>query len=226
MSGVLPSGRRGHGILSRRTREPQLDTPNLEHLQSYQRFSVIRAWSPRSQMTRPGLCVAGVVALASMLSAQVPAPTARRGVAAPAPPPASTFQKYCFECHGTKKPEAGLSIEKLLGQFSISAHSENWEKVADMLETGMMPPLEATEQPTRRRARGDGGVDPWFVEGVRNRSRGRARARDGPAVDERRVRLCDSRSDRHRGQSRHRRIERLGRWRGFRELRRCPVRAG
>jgi hypothetical protein len=83
-----------------------------------------------------------------MLSAQAPAPAPRRGVPAPASPPASTFQKYCFECHGTKKPEAGLSIEKLVGQFSISAHSEHWEKVADMLETGMMPPLEATEQPT------------------------------------------------------------------------------
>ncbi len=97
-------------------------------------------------MTRSGLCVAGVVALASMLSAQAQAPTPRRGAVAPTPPP--TFQKYCFECHGTKKPEAGLSIQKLVGRFSISEHFENWEKVADMLETGMMPPLEAVEQPT------------------------------------------------------------------------------
>ena len=97
-------------------------------------------------MTRSGLCVAGVVALASMLSAQAQAPTPRRGAARVYTSPA--FQKYCFECHGTKKPEAGLSIERLVSQFSISEHFENWEKVAEMLETGMMPPLEATEQPT------------------------------------------------------------------------------
>jgi hypothetical protein len=100
-------------------------------------------------MTRSGLCAAGVVALASMLSAQTPGTTPRRGVAAvtpSTPPPA--FQKYCFECHGAKKPEAGLSLQKLVGQFSIGAHWQEWEKIAGMLESGMMPPLEATEQPT------------------------------------------------------------------------------
>ena len=53
-----------------------------------------------------------------------------------------------FECHGTKKPEAGLSIEKLVTSFSIGEHWQQWEKVAEMLETGLMPPLEADEQPT------------------------------------------------------------------------------
>src|SRR5687768_5104877 len=115
-------------------------------------------------MTRSGLCVAGVVALASILSAQAPASAPRRAAATPglrpahtprpavasrssAVPPA-TFQKYCFECHGTRKPEAGLSIEKLVGGFSIGAHWQQWEKVAEMLETGMMPPLDADEHPT------------------------------------------------------------------------------
>jgi hypothetical protein len=62
--------------------------------------------------------------------------------------PPAAFQKYCFECHGTKKPEAGLSIEKLVKGFSIGEHWQQWEKVAEMLETGMMPPIEADEQPT------------------------------------------------------------------------------
>jgi len=115
-------------------------------------------------MTRSGLCVAGVVALASLLSAQAPATAPRRAAATPAlrtahtPRPAAasrpsavppgTFQKYCFECHGTKKPEAGLSIEKLVTGFSIGAHWQQWEKVAEMLETGLMPPIEADEYPT------------------------------------------------------------------------------
>jgi hypothetical protein len=117
------------------------------------------AWS---FMTRPALCAAVTVALASILSAQAPAFAPRRAPAAAAPvrltpkpahsprpaaiPPA-TFQKYCFECHGTKKPEAGLSIEKLVKGFSIGEHWQQWEKVAEMLETGMMPPIEADEQP-------------------------------------------------------------------------------
>ncbi len=116
-------------------------------------------------MTRPALCAASVVALASILSAQAPTFGPRRAVSANAAPrlppapahtprpsaiPPAAFQKYCFECHGTRKPEAGLSIEKLVTGFSIGEHWQQWEKVAEMLETGMMPPLEAEEQPTDR----------------------------------------------------------------------------
>jgi hypothetical protein len=113
-------------------------------------------------MIRSGLSVAGVVTLASILSAQAPASAPRRAAATPAPRPAhtprpaaprpsavppATFQKYCFECHGTKNPEAGLSIEKLVTGFSIGAHWQQWEKVAEMLETGLMPPIDAEEFP-------------------------------------------------------------------------------
>lgn len=114
-------------------------------------------------MTRPALCAASIVALASILSAQAPSFEPRRTVSStgaprlkpapahaprPAAIPPATFQKYCFECHGTKKPEAGLSIEKLVAGFSIGEHWQQWEKVREMLETGMMPPIEADEQPT------------------------------------------------------------------------------
>ena len=95
-------------------------------------------------MKRRGLCVALAVAVASVISTGTAAP--RRPVAAPTPPP--TFQKYCFECHGTKKPEAGLSIAKRVEQFSIATDADDWEKIAEMLEAGMMPPLDAEEQPT------------------------------------------------------------------------------
>jgi hypothetical protein len=96
-------------------------------------------------MKRLGLCVALVAVIVCVVSAQ--APTPRRTSAATSFPPAA-FQKYCFDCHSSKKHEAGLSIEKLVTQFSIGAHSEQWEKIAEMLETDQMPPLEAEEQPT------------------------------------------------------------------------------
>src|SRR5687768_13301712 len=123
--------------------------------------SALRAWSP---MTRSALCAAALAALASVLSAQAPAPAPARRIAPsassavprpvaahspkPAAAPPATYQKYCYECHGTKNPEAGLSIEKLVGQFSIGAHWQQWEKVADMLDSGMMPPIEADAHPT------------------------------------------------------------------------------
>ncbi|MGH9374391.1 MAG: DUF1592 domain-containing protein, partial [Vicinamibacterales bacterium] len=94
-------------------------------------------------MNRPGFCVALLLALASMMSAQTPA--SRREVVSPTPP--QTFQTYCFECHGTNKPKADLSIERLVSVPSIGEQSDDWERVVEMLETGMMPPIEA-EQPT------------------------------------------------------------------------------
>jgi mono/diheme cytochrome c family protein len=101
-----------------------------------------------SAMKRPGVCVALSLAAATVISAQ--SPVSRRSVATsvPAAAPPATFQKYCFECHGAKKPEAGLSIAKLVDPFSIGVHADQWEKIAEMLETGMMPPLEAEEQPS------------------------------------------------------------------------------
>ncbi len=71
-----------------------------------------------------------------------------------------------------KKPEAGLSIAKLVGQFSIGAHADHWEKSPRCSRRGMMPPLEA-EASDRRRARGSGGVDPRLAEGLREGARGR-----------------------------------------------------
>ena len=57
----------------------------------------------------------------------------------------------CFECHGTDKPKADLSIERLSGDPSskaVGANWQDWERVADMLESGKMPPKEATLFPT------------------------------------------------------------------------------
>jgi hypothetical protein len=106
-------------------------------------------------MTRLGLCLAVPLTFAVVVSAQGPAPARRAAppttpvAATTATPPApDTFEKYCFECHGTYKPEAGLSIERLLQQPSVGEHFETWAKVAEMLETEMMPPVEATDFPS------------------------------------------------------------------------------
>ena len=102
-------------------------------------------------MKRLGFCLAFVSVLAVIMSAQGPArqsaPATATAARLTASPP-ETFQKYCFECHGSYKPEAGLSIEHLLGQPSVGPHWETWDKVAGMLESEMMPPLEASQFPS------------------------------------------------------------------------------
>jgi mono/diheme cytochrome c family protein len=95
--------------------------------------------------------------VASMMAAQAPAPAppalkpsaraARPAAVAAAP---GVFEDYCFECHGTDKPKADLSIERLVSQSSPASGSgwQDWERIADMLESGKMPPKEATLFPT------------------------------------------------------------------------------
>jgi mono/diheme cytochrome c family protein len=114
-------------------------------------------------MKRLGFCLAALCLLVSFISAQ-----SRTGPAAPAAPPAkqavaaprkaasvaaalqapATFKKYCFECHGLKDPEGGMSLEYLVAQSSVGAHGDDWDRVAGMLEEGLMPPQEATAFPT------------------------------------------------------------------------------
>lgn len=67
--------------------------------------------------------------------------------AATAPKAPASFQKYCFECHGAQDPEGGIDLEKLLAAKSIGPHSDAWEKVIDMIETGDMPPSDAKHIP-------------------------------------------------------------------------------
>jgi Protein of unknown function (DUF1587)/Planctomycete cytochrome C len=95
-------------------------------------------------LLRLGFCLA-LLALTTIISAQAPAPQSRRVRVSPTPP--QTFQKYCFECHGASKPKAGLSIERLVKQASVGADWQDWERVAEMLESDIMPPLEASEFP-------------------------------------------------------------------------------
>ena len=103
-------------------------------------------------MKRLGFGALLLLALASMISAQAPlARTAGRpgsvgGVGSPA-----DLHDYCVECHGLDKPKADLNIERLLTDVSPTAVAENWqhwERIAEALEDGAMPPDDATRFPT------------------------------------------------------------------------------
>jgi hypothetical protein len=101
-------------------------------------------------MTRLVFCAALVWAGASIMAAQAPA--SRRAGAASTPSrtfqPPQTFQTYCFECHGGTKHKGDISIERLIrlsAQSSIGEYWEDWNKVAEMLESGEMPPKDKAE---------------------------------------------------------------------------------
>jgi hypothetical protein len=103
-------------------------------------------------MTRWGLCVALVSAGASILSAQAPAlrlaRTSSPKLQSSFQPP-ETFQKYCFECHGGEKHKGDVSIETILrksAQSSVGPYWDNWDKIAEMIETRQMPPEDKAER--------------------------------------------------------------------------------
>jgi mono/diheme cytochrome c family protein len=118
-------------------------------------------------MKRLGFCSALLLALAAMTSAHSAAPPVRAAAVVPArvravpahtpsastaaPMAPSTFEDYCVECHGADKPKANLNLEKLLARptaDSVGANWKDWERVAEMLESGAMPPKEATLFPS------------------------------------------------------------------------------
>jgi hypothetical protein len=95
---------------------------------------------------------ASMMAAHAQAPAPAPAPAARRA-ATPSTPsrgfqPPQSLQKYCFECHGGTKQKGDVSIERLIklsAQSSIGAYWEEWNKVAEMLESGEMPPSDKAE---------------------------------------------------------------------------------
>src|SRR3954462_11731737 len=67
---------------------------------------------------------------------------------APAEPARPTFARsvapvlarYCAKCHGGAKPKAGLDLTAFSDEAAALKQSQVWEKVADSLRSGDMPP--------------------------------------------------------------------------------------
>ena len=65
--------------------------------------------------------------------------------------PPQAFGKYCLDCHSTAKRKGGLDLESLLQKATLEGVGEGWEDwelVAEAVETGVMPPEDATQMPT------------------------------------------------------------------------------
>ena len=50
------------------------------------------------------------------------------------------LEKYCFDCHNDKKHKGDLNLAEFADQPQLAEHRAVWEKVAEQLESGEMPP--------------------------------------------------------------------------------------
>lgn len=90
-----------------------------------------------------GLTASSVV----LVVAATPSQTRRTQVAAK-PKASPSFEtsvrpllvKHCLPCHSGENPRAGLSLEKFRTAASVTQASNLWEKVADNVASGHMPP--------------------------------------------------------------------------------------
>jgi hypothetical protein len=57
------------------------------------------------------------------------------------------LERYCFACHGSKKPKAGLDLSHDLTLKAITANEQQWQRVLQRLDAGEMPPEKASHQP-------------------------------------------------------------------------------
>jgi hypothetical protein len=61
-------------------------------------------------------------------------------------------KQYCLECHSTEVREGELDLQQFAGLAEIRRRATTWLKVAEMLDTGQMPPKEAAQpSPDERR---------------------------------------------------------------------------
>jgi len=60
--------------------------------------------------------------------------------------------KYCLECHSEKQPEADVDLTLFKTLADIRKHPQVWQKAGEMLDSGQMPPKDATQPTDRERA--------------------------------------------------------------------------
>ena len=57
------------------------------------------------------------------------------------------LEKYCLDCHSTENKEGELDLERFMTVDLLRADVAPWQRVAEMLDNGEMPPDDA-EQPS------------------------------------------------------------------------------
>ncbi|AGA29588.1 DUF1592 domain-containing protein [Singulisphaera acidiphila] len=53
-----------------------------------------------------------------------------------------TLERYCFDCHTTENPKAGIALDRFDDQVGAVKDSKTWLRVLDALEGHIMPPVD------------------------------------------------------------------------------------
>ena len=62
-------------------------------------------------------------------------------------------KRYCLECHSSEEQEGDLDLERFTGLDQVRNAPRVWQRVAEMLDNGEMPPKEARQLGEAERAR-------------------------------------------------------------------------
>jgi mono/diheme cytochrome c family protein len=82
--------------------------------------------------------------------------SAQAAVAADSPPQFAEsgvvfLKEHCIDCHSGDDPEAGLSLTAFTTNASLIPKRTKWDAVLRMVETGVMPPVDAKQPSTEQR---------------------------------------------------------------------------
>lgn len=58
------------------------------------------------------------------------------------------LEKYCFDCHGGKRTRGGVNLKQLAEDPQVAGNFELWEKVAETIHGGDMPPEDDPQPAT------------------------------------------------------------------------------
>ena len=70
------------------------------------------------------------------------------------------IQRYCLECHSTEEQEGEVDLERFTRFDQVQNAADVWQRVAEQIATGAMPPREATQPTAAERA----PFDRWLRE--------------------------------------------------------------
>jgi hypothetical protein len=58
------------------------------------------------------------------------------------------LKRYCHECHSAEVAEAEIDLARFGSLVDLRKDAKTWQKVAEMLDSGQMPPQDADRKPT------------------------------------------------------------------------------
>jgi hypothetical protein len=115
-----------------------------------------RVFAARTVLAVLALCLAGPgVWYAVRPATGAPPPGSEGGSAAPADPLEQRFatqvdpflKRYCFSCHGSRKPEGDLDLRRAATVPAVTKDPRTWRRVLERLQAREMPPEDAARRP-------------------------------------------------------------------------------